>query len=203
MESYIPEFQKDREKNSDILITIDGPSGAGKGTLAEFISRELDIPNYSAGDFFRQLAQEKGLTVEELSAQADKQTDITVDERTLEKGLNESCVVESRISSWVLGSYSDLRIYLTAEIDERARRVKEDSDAGERDDEDDKSSFEEAKDKIEQRDADNRQRYHDYYGIDVEDLEMYDLIIDNTDLDLEEQEQLVKKALKKRFPEEL
>ena len=118
MESYIPEFQKDREKNSDILITIDGPSGAGKGTLAEFISRELDIPNYSAGDFFRQLAQEKGLTVEELSAQADKQTDITVDERTLEKGLNESCVIESRISSWVLGSYSDLRIYLTAEIDE-------------------------------------------------------------------------------------
>lgn len=203
MESYIPEFQKDREKNSEILITIDGPSGAGKGTLAEFISRELDIPNYSAGDFFRQLAQEKGLTVEELSAQADKQTDITVDERTLEKGLNESCVIESRISSWVLGSYSDLKIYLTAEIDERARRVKEDSDAGERDDEDDKSSFEEAKDKIEQRDADNRQRYHDYYGIDVEDLEMYDLIIDNTDLDLQEQEQLVKKALKKRLPEKL
>ncbi len=203
MESFIPEFQKDREKNSEILITIDGPSGAGKGTLAEFISRELDIPNYSAGDFFRQLAQEKRLTVEELSAQADKQTDITVDERTLEKGLNESCVIESRISSWVLGSYSDLRIYLTAEIDERARRVKEDSDAGERDDEDDKSSFEEAKNKIEQRDADNRQRYHDYYGIDVEDLEMYDLIIDNTDLDLQEQEQLVKKALKKRFPEKL
>lgn len=203
MESYIPEFQKDREKNSEILITIDGPSGAGKGTLAEFISRELDIPNYSAGDFFRQLAQEKGLTVEELSAKAEKQTDITVDERTLEKGLNESCVIESRISSWVLGSYSDLRIYLTAEIDERARRVKEDSDAGERSDEDKKSSFEEAKNKIEQRDADNRQRYHDYYGIDVEDLEMYDLIIDNTDLDLEEQEQLVKKALKKRFPEKL
>ncbi len=203
MESYIPEFQKKRSKDSDILITIDGPSGAGKGTLADFISEELDIPNYSAGDFFRELAKEKGLTVEELSAQADKQTDITVDERTLEKGLKESCVIESRISSWVLGSYSDLRIYLTAEIDERARRVKRDSDAGERDDEDDKSSFKEAKKKIEQRDEDNRQRYSDYYGIDVEDLSMYDLIIDNTDLDLEEQQELVKKALKKRFPEKL
>lgn len=203
MDSYIQEFQKDRSKNSEIVVTIDGPSGAGKGTLAQFIADKLDIPSYSAGDFFRQIAKEKGMTVEELSSEADKQVDIQVDKRTLEKGLNESCIVESRISSWVLGDYSDLRIYLTADLEERANRVKKDADSGEREDEDEKNTLKQARQKIRQRDKDNKARYNDYYGINVEDLSIYDLIIDNTDLELEEQEQLVKKALKKRFPEQL
>ncbi|WP_414837813.1 (d)CMP kinase [Candidatus Nanosalina sp. VS9-1] len=201
MTSLIEEFSDDREKKSDVVITIDGPSGAGKGTLAEFIAETLDIKAYSAGDFFRELAKEKGLSVEELSEQADKETDIKVDERTLEKGLNENCVIESRIASWVLGDYSDLSIYVRADLEERARRVMKDLEYDTREAEEDAEDLEEAREKIRKRDEDNKERYSDYYGIDIEDIQMYDLVIDNTDLSIERQNELVKSALKDNFPE--
>lgn len=201
MESKIPEFQGQHDKKSDLVITIDGPSGAGKGTMAYYIAELMELPSYSAGDFFREIAEDRGLTVEELSERADKETDLKVDRRTLEKGLEENCVIESRISSWVLGSYSDLKIYITADLDERARRVARDHEEGARDNEESITDVDKVKKKIEKRDRDNRKRYKEYYGIDVEKLEIYDLIIDNTDMDISEQQEMVRKALKKKFSE--
>lgn len=197
MKSYVREFQGDHQKHSNLVICICGPSGAGKGTLGSFVADELDVPLYSAGDFFRQLAEEQDLTVEELSEQADKETDLEVDKRTLEKGLNEDCVIESRIAAWILGSYADMSIYVTADLEERARRVKE--DLKNRSAEEDASSLQEVKERINSRDKNNRKRYQQYYGIDMEDSSIFDLVIDNTEMDVEEQNKLVRKALDKRF----
>lgn len=180
------------ERNSEILITIDGRSGAGKGTLAEHISEILNIHRYSAGDFFRNIAKEKGLTVGELSEKADKDTDLEVDRRTFQKGLNEDCVIESRISCHVMGDHSDLKIRLKADLDERSSRVAEREEISE----------EEARSRIIKRDRDNKERYRDYYGIDMDDLTIYDLIIDNTELCIEETNDLVEKALEAWFEDQ-
>lgn len=192
MDSYIPDFQGDHDRKAEIIVTVDGPSGSGKGTLAEEIADRLGIKHFSAGDVFRSIAEDRGITHVELAEKADKEVDLEVDRRTLQRALKESCVVEGRLPSWVLGDYSDLKIFLTADEEERARRV-----AG-RENIDRETALEE---EIRQRDNENNRRYEDYYGIDTSKTEIYDVIFDNTELDLNEQNQLVDKIIEQRFPE--
>ena len=191
MGSYIEEFQGEHEKESDIVVTVDGESGAGKGTIADQISKRLRIAHFSASDVFHQIAQDRGISHVELAEQADKEVDLEVDRRTLQRGLENNCVIDSRIASWVLGDYSDFRVYVTADLEERAKRI-----AGR-----EKIDLEKAKEDTEKRDEENDRRYEDYYGIDTGNLEIYDLVIDNTDMSIGKQNELIDKALKKRFPE--
>lgn len=192
MGSYIEDFQGDHEKQADIIVTVDGPSGSGKGTLAEEIADRLGINHFSAGDVFRSIAEDRGMTHVELAEQADKGVDLEVDRRTLQRALEESCVIEGRLPSWVLGDYSDLKIFLTADEEERARRV-----AG-RENIDRKTALRE---EIRARDQENSKRYEEYYGIDTSRTDIYDVIFDNTDLSLEEQNQLIDKIIRQRFPD--
>lgn len=188
MTSRIDEFKGNREKQADIIVSIDGPSGAGKGTLAGMIEEELEIDHFSASDVFYDIADERNLSAVELSRKAGKDVDIQIDRRTLEKALRKSCVVDGRITSWVLGGYADLKIYLTAEHEERARRV------GQREDE----TREEARKRIRDRDNEDSRRYNDYYGVDTEDTSFYDVVIDNTNMSLEEEREKVRKILEEQ-----
>mgnify|MGYP006287396737 CR=1 FL=1 len=194
MGSYIKEFEdRDRQKKSDIIITIDGMAATGKGTLAEFIKEELDLEHFSASDVFYQVAEERGLEDHELSEEAEKEIDLEIDRKTLERALSQNCVVEGRIPSHVLGGYSDFRIRITADQEERAKRL-----AGR-----EGMEKKEANKVVRKRDREDSRRYKEYYGIETSDLEIYDLVIDNSELDIEEQNSLVKKALKKQFPERI
>lgn len=190
MESHIEEFQNGGKKESDLVVVIGGVSKSGKSTLAEQAAEALGVEHFSAGDFFRDIADERGMTVEELSKKADRETDLEVDRRTLEVGLEQDCVIDGRIAAWVLGGYADLTVYLTADLEERSRRLSELEDV----------SQEEAEERIRERDSDNRDRYERYYGVDTTETGIYDVVIDNTDLNIPDQEELVREILEERFP---
>jgi len=193
MKSFVEEFQGEHEKNSNIVITIDGESGAGKGTIAEYIASKLNIYHFSASDVFYNIADDRGISHVELAQQANKEVDLEVDRRTLERGLENDCVIDSRIASWVLGEYSNLRIYVKADLEERAKRIAAREDI----------SYEKALEDTEKRDEENSRRYDDYYGINTEDLSIYDVIIDNTEMSISEQEEQLDKILEKKFEERL
>lgn len=188
MGSRIDEFKGDHEKNSETIICIDGPSGAGKGTLGEMIAEELGINRFSASDVFYMIAEEKGLTGVELAEKADKEVDLQVDRRTLKKALEEDCVVDGRITAWVLGDYADLTIYLTADDEARAQRI-----AG-REDEDIQKIVEDTR----KRDKENRRRYREYYDIDTRDTSMYDVLMDNTTMSIGEERKEIQKILEQQ-----
>jgi cytidylate kinase len=192
--SHIETFRREieeqgLEKQSDLVITVDGFSGAGKSTLARQISEILQIPRYSAGDFFRSIAEERDMTAYELSEQAEKEVDLEVDRRTLKKGLSEDCVIESRIASRVLGDYSDYRIRLKASLHDRALRVRG------REGED---SLDEVKERIKKRDRDNWERYGNYYGLE-DDLDIYHLVFDNSDFHPRAQRRIIRRIVGERF----
>ncbi|PSP39103.1 cytidylate kinase [Halobacteriales archaeon SW_8_65_20] len=158
-----------------MLITISGPAGSGKSTAAAALADELGYDHVSGGDIFRELAAEKGLTPLELNklAEEDDAIDRDLDRRLRDLAAErENLVLESRLAGWMAGGHAEFRIWLDAPLDVRATRVadREDKDP------------ELARTETEARADSEAKRYADYYDIDIEDLSIYDLVLNTARL---------------------
>lgn len=156
-------------------ITISGPPGSGKTTACRNLSEALGIKAVVFGTLFRDMAKEKGLSLSEMGdlAERDPSIDKAIDERLLQIAKdNEDIILESRLSAHMLtrGGIRAFRIYLDASTDVRCGRVCL------RDGE----TLEEATALTEERQASEATRYKKYYGIDITDMSVYDLVV-NTD----------------------
>ncbi|WP_135664147.1 (d)CMP kinase [Halorhabdus rudnickae] len=153
-----------------MLITVSGPAGSGKSTLAESLADALDYEHVSGGDIFRSLAQEQDMTPLELNKQAeeDEAIDLDLDRRlrTIARD-RDDLVLESRLAGWMAGNYADLKLWLDAPLDVRADRIAQREN----------KQIEQAKTETRERGESEAQRYEAYYGIDIEDLSIYDLAI--------------------------
>jgi cytidylate kinase len=153
-----------------MLLTVSGPAGSGKSTLAANLAEARGADHVSGGDIFRSLAEERGRTPLELNRQAetDDQIDRDLDRRLRETAREaENLVLESRLAGWMAGEYADLRLWLDAPLSVRAARIAERED----------KSVETAKEETRARAESEAHRYETYYGIDIEDLSIYDLVV--------------------------
>ena len=152
-------------------VTISGPPGSGTTTLAHTIAERHHFELISAGEVFRDLAGERQLSVAEFGELAEK--DVTIDalidvrqkEMAKEK---DNIVVEGRLSGWMVEE-ADLRIWLTAPIACRAKRI------ATRDGMDEYT----ARDATLAREESERKRYRNYYKIEIDDLTPYHLAMNS------------------------
>jgi cytidylate kinase len=158
-------------------VTVSGLPGSGTTTLAEALSSRFDLEHVSSGDVFRAMARERGVSLAEFGriAEEDPAIDREIDERQREIAREkDNVVMEGRLSGWMVED-ADLRVWLAAPLDVRAERVAEREE----------QTVEEARDEIEEREQSEAKRYREIHGIDIEDLSVYDLVIDTSHWDEE------------------
>jgi len=171
-------------------VTISGLSGSGTTTVADLLSKELSMDVISAGEMFRAIAKEKSLQLREFNKLAENNDDFDrgIDEKQGKEAMKrENVIVEGRLSGFFV-PHADLKIWLKAPIEIRARRV-----AGR-----EGIAYEEALSAMKSREQSEHKRYEQYYGINLDDLTIYDLVIDSSRRSERDIVEMIIKAAKER-----
>ena len=74
-----------------MIITIAGTAGSGKSSVGKLLAKRLNYKHYSMGDLQRNIAEEQGISLLELSKleEKDRSIDEEVDQRQISLGREE------------------------------------------------------------------------------------------------------------------
>jgi cytidylate kinase len=156
-----------------MIITVSGAPGTGTTTLARSIAAELGIRWVNSGELFRRIACDRNISVKELNRLAERgpEIDYLIDDAQRAMAKEGAGVFEGRLSGHLLDG--DLKILLKSHQMVRAERIcKRES-----------KLFEDALQETKAREESEARRYKKYYNIDINDLIVYDLVVDTGKFD--------------------
>ena len=162
-----------------LKVTISGPPGSGTSTLVSRIASSRGWSSLNGGDVFREEARTRGLTVEHLSSDAKEVLDV---DRSLDSLLQQRMashdspeIIESRLSGWWAhkNSLNCLRVWVNVSEQERAIRIQK-REGGD---------FGDCLRKSQNRQRDDMERYSILYGINLDDMSPYNLVVDADEKD--------------------
>jgi len=151
-----------------MIITVSGAPGTGTTTLARSLAAELGLKWINSGELFRKIASDKNISVRELNRLAERgpEIDYLIDDAQKALAREGSGVFEGRLSGHLLAA--DLRVLLKTDLRLRAERIaKRESKLPE-----------DAMQETRAREESEARRYKMYYNIDINDLSIYDLVVD-------------------------
>ncbi|MFC1786498.1 (d)CMP kinase [Halobacteriota archaeon] len=157
-----------------MIITLGGLPGSGTSTVARKLANMLQLEIISAGNMFRDMANEMGVSLLELGkmAEIDPKIDKMIDERQVEiANKKDNVLIEGRLSGWMVDG--DIKIWLKASVESRCSRVASREEI----------SFEQALRDGKEREACDAKRHMELYKIDINDLSPYDLVVDSSKWD--------------------
>jgi cytidylate kinase len=159
----------DHRVDASLFITVSGPPGGGLTTVCERLAEALNCGHVSGGELFREIADERGVSLTQLVAEASGSDEI---DRALDRrlrtiaekwsGADKPFILESRLAGWLAGDRADLRVWLDAPEEVRVERT---------------SDREEMAAEMRVREVIEQRRYESYYGVELSDRSIYDLSV--------------------------
>jgi len=166
------------------IITIAGTLGSGKSSTAKKVAMLLNYKRASTGDFMRSIAEERKLTLNELSkhAEIDESIDIALDNYNKEVGEQKEIVLDSRLGWYFIPDA--FKVFLNLKPAIAAVRILKDLESNPNRSNEDHNGFDSIESittSIEKRLKSERKRYRDLYKIsDHTDPKNFDLVIDTS-----------------------
>jgi cytidylate kinase len=172
------------------IITIAGKLGSGKSSTAKKVAEILGYHHLSTGDFFRAIAEDRGVSLVQLNidAETDLSIDKEVDDRNVEIGKRENIVLDSRLGFHFIPE--SFKVFLGVDPLGAARRILEDKKNNLNRSKESTDAFDTEENilkSISERLILEKNRYKELYGIDDNTApEHFDLIINTDKTPLEE-----------------
>ncbi len=166
--------------NPSMIITLGGHLGSGKSTLWKKLAEHFGLRRYSTGDFMRELALERSVSIIELNQIAETDSgviDSILDER--QKKLwaeQDDFIIDGRLAFHFIPHGK--KIFLTVTPEEAAKRIFADNT---RKGLETHENIDDAARNITIRRESENERYMKYYGVHIYDMSLYDIVIDTND----------------------
>lgn len=151
-----------------LRICISGLTASGKTTLGEMLAKELNIKHISVT--YNTIVKDR-TKLASFIKKTDPNWVRNFDNEILKMARSSSCVITARLAPWLLKD-ATLRVRLNTSLEERARRRAKELHIG----------IAKAKKMIEEIDAYNAAKAKSIYGIDLNNIEVFDLVLNTEKL---------------------